>query len=451
MGYLPSRYNLTIADRDSQSLLFNCRTGSMVRIPAVLRPVIEALHVEAPFDLDRDVAPEARNLIAGLAEAKFFVDEELDELEAVKAGVAAGPEVRTLNLTILPTMGCNLRCTYCYQVRQGLVMREETLEALVREVEARAASSEIDGIEVDWFGGEPLLARGVIAELSARIREIAGRHGLAYRAVMATNGTLLDDATVELLAGVGVEEVQITLDGPPEVHDRTRPRADGAASFDAVVRGILAASRRLEVVVRINVDRHTVGDAWKVLDYLEQAGCFETGRSVQPYIAAIGPLSSVCSHTCDAMIPADEFLDHVLAFQEAVLKRCSGVDPAVILGVPRPVTRACGAHSELSMCVHPTGMIHKCGLEVHEPERAAGRVGEAYEEHPNYRKWVDLDPFADPTCARCRFLPLCLGGCPKYSRDPDSPYHREACLYFHRYLESTLRLYATTGARPLPS
>ncbi len=444
MGYRPSQYNRKIRDRDERVFLFNCRTGNMVRIPHALDLVIDSLPEGTAFDLNTDVPPEGKELIAGLAKAEFFVDQELDELEAIKHFVAAGPEMRTLNLTILPTMGCNLRCTYCYQVRHGLMMRQETREAVIAEVEIKAAAREIDGIEVDWFGGEPLLARKSIEEISSRLQQVAARHGLPYRAAMATNGTLLDEDMVEFLVGFGLEEVQITLDGPREVHDRTRPRAGGGSSFDAVVRGILAASKRFKVIVRINVDLNSVAGAWAVLEHLREIGCFEAGRSVHPYIASIGPLSSVCSHTCDTMIPTDDFFDHVRAFQQTVLELGSDLDPAEVLCLPRPITRACGAHSELSLCVHPTGLVHKCGLEVHEPERAAGPIGGSYQEHANYRKWVELDPFQNPTCSSCCFLPLCLGGCPKYSRDPDSPYHREACLYFHEYLEPALKLYAST-------
>lgn len=448
MRITSSRYNLPIHDGGALSLLFNCRTGGMIRVPAEARRSLEELLAAGAFEVEQ-LPPEIGQLVGELAAAGFFVDSDVDELAAVRRRCRRGPKVRTLNLTILPTMGCNLRCTYCYQVRQGSGMREETRRALLAEVEARVRSARLDGIEVDWFGGEPLLAPNLIRDLSRRLKAIAARHGLSYRASMATNGTLLDRETVDMLVEADLEEVQITLDGPPEVHDRRRPRAGGGATFAAVVRGILAAAEHLAVIVRINVDRETVDDAWRVLDLLEAEGCFAPGRSVQPYIASTGPLSSVCSHTCDSMLATGEFFDRVLAFQEAVLARRPDLDPGRLLGLPRPLERACGAHSELSMCVHPSGRIYKCGLEVHDPERAAGRLGEPYQEHPNYTRWVGHDPFRRPECLRCRFLPLCLGGCLKAEAEPESPYHREACLFFHRHLEPTLKLFARAQAARL--
>jgi uncharacterized protein len=447
MSLTPSRYNLPIRDGGALSLLFNCRTGGMIRVPVAARRSLEELLAAEAIELER-LPPRLGALVGGLAAAGFFVDDGCDELAAVRRRRAEGPRVRTLNLTVLPTMGCNLRCTYCYQVRQNLVMRKETRAALLAEVEARVRTASLDGIEVDWFGGEPLLAPRVIRELSAQLMALAARHGLSYRATMATNGSLLGPETVDMLIAAGLEEVQITLDGPPEVHDRRRPRAGGGGpTFAAVMRGILAAAERLTVVVRINVDRDTVDDAWRVLDLLEAAGCFAPGRSVQPYIASTGPLSAVCSHTCNSMLPTREFFDRVLAFQEEVLARRPDLDPGRLLGLPRPLERACGAHSELSLCVHPSGRVYKCGLEVHDPARAAGRLGEPFESHPNYAKWVGHDPFRRPECLRCRFLPLCLGGCIKADVEPSSPYHGEACVFFHHYLEPTLKLFARAQAR----
>jgi len=438
--FVASRYNLPIQRDGSLALLFNCRTGGMLSLPSPLNSILDTLFDTGPFQLD-ELPEEAHGLISELARAGYFVDPAFDEVDHVRRHHGNGLRGLSLCVTILPTMSCNLRCTYCYQVRQGVRMSQEAQDALVEDVVRRIREVKPDALDVDWFGGEPLTAQRVLFALSERLQEVAARHGLPYRASMATNGTLLSETTVQKLVDAGLEEVQVTLDGPREVHDGRRPRPDGGTSFDEVMSGIRTASRQLDVIVRINVDRDTIDGAWEVLDELEANGCFEAGRSVWPYMALVGPLSSVCAHTCDSMMPAPEFYDRVLDFQEAVLERRPNVDLRQFLGVPQPLERACGAQSELSMIVHPDGSVFKCGLEVHEPWQGAGSVGGRYWEHGNYRSWVDHDPFEDEVCAECRYMPLCLGGCVKHNSDPESPYYRDACLYFERFLIPTLLLY----------
>ena len=438
--YTSSRYNVPIRRNGALDLVFNCRTGAMVRVPAPLRPILEPLLVADGFDLEA-VPAAARDLVGDLAEASFFVAEGFDEIEAVKRRLRRA-RVDTLALTVLPTIACNLRCVYCFQARRGSLMSDATCDALVAEVERRVREEGIERMVVDWFGGEPLLAHRLIRDLSARLMAIADRHRLPYRASMATNGTLLDEGMVEMLAAAGLESIQITLDGPPAVHDRRRPGAGGGPSFDAVLRGILVASERFRVNVRINVDRDTVDDAWGVLDRLEAEGCFAPGRDVLPYLALTAPLSSICSHTCGAMLPAEGFFRRVLAFQLAVFERRPDVDLRRLLELPQPLVRGCGAQNDGGLCVDPAGRVFKCGLEAHDPEHAAGRLSDDYRSHPNYRKWIDRDPFRLPECRDCTYLPLCLGGCPKYGADPDGPFYREACAYFESCLVPILATYA---------
>ena len=128
----------------------------MVRPPEAVEPWLEELLAADAFDPE-DLPAAARVLVRELRAGGFFVSEGFDELESVSR---RRREVRpdTLALTVLPTMACNLRCVYCFQARRAVVMSAETRDAVVADVERRAREDGIEHLEVDWFGGEPLVA-----------------------------------------------------------------------------------------------------------------------------------------------------------------------------------------------------------------------------------------------------------------------------------------------------
>src|SRR6266850_5496840 len=126
-----------------------------------------------------------------------------------------------LHLILLPTEQCNFRCTYCYEDFSIGRMGPETIQGVKRLIDRRLDS--LRSLSVAWFGGEPLLARGVIEEISEHIVHALGeRPDLHYYADMTTNGYLLDTPAVERLAELGISSYQISLDGPEDLHDQTR-------------------------------------------------------------------------------------------------------------------------------------------------------------------------------------------------------------------------------------
>ncbi|MGW3045167.1 radical SAM protein [Kitasatospora sp. NPDC001159] len=158
---------------------------------------------------------------------------------AFQEQLAASLTNETLHLIVLPTEQCNFRCTYCYEDFAVGRMGPATVSALKRLIDRRAAG--LRRLDVSWFGGEPMLARGIVEEVSSHAAQLAaGRADLGYRANMTTNGYLLDAQAARHLAALGVDQYQISLDGPAATHDTTRLRADGRGSFDRIWRNLLA-------------------------------------------------------------------------------------------------------------------------------------------------------------------------------------------------------------------
>lgn len=162
-----------------------------------------------------------------------------------------------LGLTILPTEGCNFRCSYCYEDHKTARMSRETVSALKAFLKNRLPT--LNRLKISWFGGEPLLAKDVILEIGGFVRrEIANRDDISFFSSATTNGYLLTVSALRELYDAGVTHYQVSLDGPPDVHNQSRLRADGAGTFDRIwanLVGIRSTDLPVDVMLRIHLDR----------------------------------------------------------------------------------------------------------------------------------------------------------------------------------------------------
>ena len=162
---------------------------------------------------------------------------------------------RYLSLIIMPTESCNFRCTYCYEDFSDGRMKSAVVSGIKALLAKRC--SELDYVNIEWFGGEPLIAKDIVLDISKFMMSMTYRHPrIRYSGTMTTNGYLLNSQTASNLSNVGVRNYQISLDGPKEIHDRSRLRADGASTFDKIWSNLLAirdSSLPIRVVLRIHV------------------------------------------------------------------------------------------------------------------------------------------------------------------------------------------------------
>ncbi len=165
-----------------------------------------------------------------------------------------------LHLIILPTEQCNFRCTYCYEDFTIGQMDPSTIQSVKRLIDKRLTG--LRSLAISWFGGEPLLGRGVVEDISSHIAEaVVGEPGLQYEADMTTNGYLLDLPKAERFAELGIRAYQISLDGPQAVHDSTRVRVNGSGSFQRIWNNLVAiraSTLPVQVLLRIHLNPATL-------------------------------------------------------------------------------------------------------------------------------------------------------------------------------------------------
>ncbi len=156
-----------------------------------------------------------------------------------------------MNVTLVLTHDCNLRCLYCYAGKK--FRRAMSWDVAKRAIDLGLSDSP-PWMDLAFFGGEPLMELPLLRRALGYAREQALPRGTKVRPQVTTNGTMLTDEVARFLATEGFY-VGLSIDGCREAHEATRPLCDGRSSFDAVVAGLdhaLAHRLRMEVIAVVD-------------------------------------------------------------------------------------------------------------------------------------------------------------------------------------------------------
>jgi uncharacterized protein len=360
-----------------------------------------------------------------LREAGFVVDSAEEDRALVAAAVAewaAEAEKTPTQLLVVPSFGCNLACTYCYQetfdpAGAGL-MRPEVVEAFFAYLD-RHHVGESPRPFVTLFGGEPLRDTPAHRDLVGRF--LAGARARRLEVAAVTNGHDLA-AFVPALAEGPVKEVQVTLDGPREVHDRRRPHANGAGTFARIVAGIDAlVAAGVPVNLRVVADREN-------LDALPELATFAAARGwldlpTSRFKTQVGRnyelFGCASRQRREALFDRVELWARYLELAEAhpVLRRFHrprfhGIGHLAETGeLPAPNFDACPA-TKKEWAFGPDGKLYGCTATVGHPAHVLGTY------HPETRRddaaveaWRRRSTLMIPACRECALAPVCGGGC----------------------------------------
>nr|WP_281383009.1 radical SAM protein [Dissulfurirhabdus thermomarina] len=292
--------------------------------------------------------------------------------EVYRRRVVEQPLTSPVSVQLVLAEACNLRCTYCY----GAYYERRPRRALMPPEVARRAvdfAVALGAKDIGLFGGEPLLNLPAIRAVLDHAR--AAGHDLAYG--MTTNATLVTDDIAAMLAAHGVR-VSVSIDGPPEVHDLTRPHPDGRGSFDDVLAGI----RRLE--------RH------RCLDMLEMTYSRRHPPELKPILAYLAGFTGRLSCTCVEGRQSARFADDIVSgdrlrrYYAEMLDfffetRARGEDIAIgginelieAVTAPTRIRRAYLCSGIMNrIAIGPDGTVYPCP-ETMQPAYAMGNVMEA--------------------------------------------------------------------------
>ncbi|MFL6196708.1 MAG: radical SAM protein [Thermoanaerobaculia bacterium] len=402
--WVPSRYTVRATTDDGRLVVWNTFSGAMSvfkphqvdQIKALLRrPGVEASDGMAKYLFDRG----------------FLIKDGTNEFRKVQ--LAFGQQhYRTdvLQLILLASEDCNFRCVYCYEDFLRGTMQPWVRSGIKKYVEKRVKN--LRQLGITWFGGEPLYGMPAIEDLAPFFLQIAEENSLPYRGNMTTNGYLLTDEVAAKLLAWNIVRYQITLDGRPEDHDRSRPTRDGQGSFWTIIENLKSLSRRpedFEVVLRVNFDRQNHPHMQEFLDLIKA----EVGNDPRFMVRfhGVGRWGGENDDQLD-VCGSDEAAQIRMDLKQEARKRGLNIGRGLkdVLGFG---SDACYAARPFNFIVGASGKLMKCTVAMDKDDaNVVGRVtedGDFEIDRDKFALWTEPAFESDTKCKKCVILPSCQG------------------------------------------
>lgn len=276
---------------------------------------------------------------------------------------------RRLQLFVLPTEKCNFRCTYCYEKFDIGRMKPSIVEAVKVFIDRRI--EHLDVLSVEWFGGEPLAAKPVVVDISQHIHSsLASARSVMYSGSMTTNGYMLDRDTATTLVRIGVSSFQISLDGPPEVHDESRVRADGSGTFSQIWHNLLTlrdSDLSFEVMLRLHFTPATAAHLYSLIDLINDA--FADDSRFKVTFKSVNRLGGENDHKLELFNPQAK-REMIASFQRRLRQKSQ------VITHGRPESQICYAAKPNSFVIRADGRIGKCTVALYDDRNTVGSIAE---------------------------------------------------------------------------
>lgn len=410
--YRPSDYNIIIP-LCSGMIIYNGMGDMLQKLSATEQAIYELLVAGKTTAELLDVADNERNLskiMEKFLQGRFILPKKSDEKVLFnKALKLLKNRTDSFGLTIAPTLACNFVCDYCFQgehrveAQMDIGVQNRLMDFIEERLEGKKYFS------VAWYGGEPLLALGVIEELSKRIIELCKQKNCEYRASIVTNGYLLTESAARKLIKCRVDSVQITLDGDKCSHDSRRYIVGNIPTFDKIIANLMQIINLKELYfnIRVNIDKRNYNDIDGLLYYLQACGLSDK-NNLSVYFAPVDICTEECLKISDEVLSAESYsrLETKLLEKSLRMKLCKASLPARIFSL-------CGAVLQNSFVILPNGDVHKCWNTVAENSQKVGNIDDpkAILVNSLYNSWVHRPMIKNDACYSCPILANCAGGC----------------------------------------
>ena len=369
-------------------------------------------YADRPDVTEADLRDCADDIAALEADGQLFTPDTF----APMAGTfkqRSGDVVKALCLHVAHT--CNLNCSYCF-ASQGKYHGERALMSL--EVGKRAIDFLIENsgtrhnLEVDFFGGEPLMNWEVVKQIVAYARSVEKQHSKNFRFTLTTNGMLINDEVIEF-ANREMSNVVLSLDGRREVHDATRVDYAGHGSYDRIVPKFqkLVAARGGKGYYMRGTFTHRNPDFTK--DVLHMADLGFTELSMEPVVAAPDDPMALTPEDIEIVKQQYELLATEMLRRERAGKPITFYHYMIDLTAGPCIYKrisGCGSGTEY-MAVTPWGDLYPCHQFVGEEAYRLGNIWDGVTNRELREEFRACNAYARPECADCWAKLYCSGGC----------------------------------------
>ncbi len=398
-------------------------------------------------DVTREALEEGFAQIEALKLAgKLFVPDSFSSMAGSLKEKTSGV-VKALCLHVAHT--CNLNCSYCF-ASQGKYQGDRSVMSF--EVGKRALDFLMENskgrrnLEVDFFGGEPLMNFEVVKQLVAYARSREKEMGKNFRFTLTTNGVLIDEDVIDF-ANREMSNVVLSLDGRKEVHDRYRVDYAGKGSWEKIVPKFqkLVEARGGRNYYMRGTFTHANPDFLKDIEQMLELGFTEL--SMEPVVCAPDAPSALTEEDKAIVLRQYEKLAELMlqrrrqgkpfTFYHYMIDLKSG--PCIYKRVS-----GCGSGTEY-MAVTPWGDLYPCHQFVGEERFKLGDIWNGVTNTGVQKEFAACNVYSRPECADCWAKLYCSGGCAAnayHATGAITGIYEYGCELFRKRIECAIMLEA---------
>ena len=410
------------------------------------RTLIDEITEKYP-EVSREEAQECYEQITELKdEGKLFTPDTFEplagELKQKNEGI-----VKALCLHVAHT--CNLNCSYCF-ASQGKYHGERAIMSFEVGKQALdflvAHSGTRTNLEVDFFGGEPLMNFDVVKQLVAYARSIEKENHKNFRFTLTTNGLLIDDDVIDF-CNREMHNVVLSLDGRKEVHDRFRVDYSGRGSWERIVPKFqkLVEARGGKNYYMRGTFTHANPDFLE--DIKEMLSLGFTELSMEPVVCAPDDPSALTEEDLPVVMEQYEKLAELMLERRAEGRPFTFYHYMIDLKDGPCIYKrisGCGSGTEY-MAVTPWGDLYPCHQFVGEEKFRLGNVWDGVDNHETQEEFASCNVYARPECKDCWAKLYCSGGCAAnayHASGSVKGIYEYGCRLFRKRMECAIMLEA---------
>ena len=378
------------------------------------------------------------------AQGKLFTNDTFESMAGDLKQKSAGV-VKALCMHIAHT--CNLNCSYCF-ASQGKYHGDRAVMSF--EVGKRALDFLVENskgrtnLEVDFFGGEPLMNFQVVKDLVAYARSIEKDAGKNFRFTLTTNGMLVDDDVIEF-ANKECSNVVLSLDGRKEIHDKYRVDYSGKGSWDTIVPKFqkFVEKRGNKNYYMRGTFTHANPDFLEDIKVMLDLGFTEL--SMEPVVGPEGDPTSLTNEDLPIVLKQYEELANLMLERHKSGKPFTFYHYMIDLkGGPCIYKRisGCGSGTEY-MAVTPWGDLYPCHQFVGEEKFKLGDIWNGVTNTKIQDEFASCNVYTRPECRDCWAKLYCSGGCAAnayHATGSVNGVYKYGCELFKKRMECAIML-----------
>ncbi len=411
-----SRFNLYF-DINSQSFaIFNAMSKAL---SVYKKPYCEKFvsHRLPPFPVDRF----DKDILQLMGQKGFVLPSDIDEHVLLDRYYRIKNSAEFIpGILIDLTYECNFDCVYCYEKfvpskftppkRFSRKMEDKTIEWVSKHIVSGKAFS------VFFFGGEPLLEKEKLFRITEKINKLCEKREAKLYVSITTNGYLMDKSFVDRLSKYHIRAIQITLDGPREIHDKRRFLKTGEPTFDKIWHNIEYATKvfpPFTITIRTNIDKTNQRYIKELLDVVKNSSFGDrVGIGFGKVWFSPDKTGKIKDKQGMKLCEIEDRDFAKLSDRLGIELKSFYKDNSFKARIKRLDYLPCVAQGDRFFAIDTSGNIYKCFIDASDYSHTIGNISKEFSwSNEILLKYLTFVPWKEKPCSDCPVIPMCFGGC----------------------------------------